>query len=162
MKRTAIVTVFAIGLALALTAAAPGAAQSNAGTNESTASANASFGAAVSAFMQASSQEAAGEVDQETFAAASWPLACMNDETSAPKEALALAFDSLAPAFDWAAPGTAAVRATARPMTNTVTITVRFIVGHQHIHPVKTRPPFLPFSTRNNRFCAPHSVHTAR
>ncbi|PSP48864.1 hypothetical protein BRC75_05360, partial [Halobacteriales archaeon QH_7_69_31] len=70
MKRTAIVTVLAIGLALALTAAATGAAQSNAGANESNASANATFGAEVSAFMQASSQEAAGEVDQQTFAAA--------------------------------------------------------------------------------------------
>ena len=70
MKRTAIVTVFVIGLALALTAAAAGAAQSSASANESNASANASFGAEVSSFMQASSQEAAGEVDQETFAAA--------------------------------------------------------------------------------------------
>ena len=70
MKRTAIVTVFAIGLGLALMAAAPGAAQSGASANESNASANASFGAEVSSFMQASSQEAAGEVDQKTFAAA--------------------------------------------------------------------------------------------
>jgi hypothetical protein len=47
-------------------------------------------------------------------------------------------------------------------MANTVTIAVRFIVGHQHIHPVKTRPPFSPFSPRNHRSCAPHSVHAAR
>ncbi len=67
MKRPALVTVFALGLAVAGTAAIGGAA----GTAiQDDAGANASFGAEVSSFMQASSVEVSGEVDDGMFAAA--------------------------------------------------------------------------------------------
>lgn len=66
MKRTALATVFVLGIAMVAAVAAGGAAGS---TTQAEADANASFGAEVSSFMQASSAETAGDVDDELFAA---------------------------------------------------------------------------------------------
>lgn len=67
MNRTALVTVFAVALALVATAAAGGVAGS---TSQADAESNASFGAEVSSFMQASSAEAPAEVGDGMFAVA--------------------------------------------------------------------------------------------
>lgn len=67
MKRTALVPVIVVGLALAATVAVGGAAGT---ATQADASANASFGAEVSSFMQASSAEADGEVGAGMFEAA--------------------------------------------------------------------------------------------
>jgi hypothetical protein len=83
----------------------------------------------------------------------------MNEETSAPNEALALAFDWVAVP---AAPPAAAVAANARPTTRTISMAVRFIIGSQGSHLVKTRHPFSSFNRRNHRLRSVESVQSVR